>query len=136
LKKTISKLKKELDKWFSLYIRLRSATDEGTVQCFTCGVIKYYKSGIQCGHFQSRRFLATRFDEHNCAPQCVACNMFRSGEQFKFALNLDAKYGDGKAVELEYKARTIINYSRLDYTSRIGYYKSLVDKLKKEKGIE
>ena len=27
--KTISKLKKELDKWFSLYIRLRNATDEG-----------------------------------------------------------------------------------------------------------
>mgnify|MGYP003654113794 CR=1 FL=1 len=136
MKKTISKLKKELDKWFSLYIRLRDSTDEGMAQCFTCGVIKYYKSGMQCGHFQSRRFLATRFDERNCAPQCVACNMFRGGEQFKFALNLDAKYGDGKAVELEYKARTIVNYSRLDYTGRIGYYKSLVDKLKKEKGIE
>jgi hypothetical protein len=25
--KTISKLKKELDKWFSLYIRLRDATE-------------------------------------------------------------------------------------------------------------
>jgi hypothetical protein len=30
---TVSKLKKELDKWFSLYIRLREATDEGLVQC-------------------------------------------------------------------------------------------------------
>jgi hypothetical protein len=36
--KTISKLKKDLDKWFSLYIRLRDATEfEGMVQCFTCG---------------------------------------------------------------------------------------------------
>ena len=90
--KTISKLKKELDKWFSLYIRLRDATDEGMVQCFTCGVVKYYKSGMQCGHFQSRRHLPTRFDEENCAPQCVSCNMFKQGEQYKFALNLDAKY--------------------------------------------
>ena len=134
--KTISKLKKELDKWFSLYIRLRDATDEGLCQCFTCGVVKYYKKGMQCGHFQSRRFLSTRFDEHNCAPQCVACNMFRGGEQFKFAINLDAKYGEGKAEELEIKARTIFKYSRLDYTSRISYYKDAVEKIKKEKGIE
>jgi len=134
--KSISKLKKELDKWFSLFIRLRDATDEGMVQCFTCGCVKHYKSGMQCGHFQSRRFLATRFDEHNCAPQCVACNMFRGGEQFKFAMNLEAKYGEGTAEELEIKARSIFKYSRLDYTSRISYYKECVDKLKKEKGIE
>ena len=100
--KTISKLKKELDTIFSIFIRLRDATDTGLCQCFTCGCVKHYKSGMQCGHFQSRRFLATRFDEHNCAPQCVACNMFRGGEQFKFAMN----------------------------------YKDLVEKLKKEKGIE
>ena len=37
MKKTISKLKKELDKWFSLYIRLRDANEYGMVQCFTSG---------------------------------------------------------------------------------------------------
>ena len=79
--KSISKLKKELDKWFSLFIRLRNATDhEGLCQCFTCGCVKYYKKGMQCGHFQSRSFLATRFDEENCQPQCVGCNMFKQGE--------------------------------------------------------
>ena len=134
--KTISKLKKELDKWFSLYIRLRDADDLGFVRCFTCLRFKHYKSGMQNGHFQSRSFLATRFDEHNCQPQCVGCNMFKQGEQYKFAINLDAKYGEGKAEELEIKARTLVKYSRLDYTSRIIYYKALVDKLKKEKGIE
>ena len=45
--KTISKLKKELDKWFSLYIRLRYATAEGIAQCFTCGKIDHYKK-LQC----------------------------------------------------------------------------------------
>ena len=45
IKKSISKLKKELDKYFSLYIRLRSATNEGIVQCFTCGKIGHYKKG-------------------------------------------------------------------------------------------
>ena len=134
--KTISKLKKELDKWFSLYIRLRDATDTGFCQCFTCGKVAHYKTGMQNGHFQSRKHLATRWHTKNCQVQCVACNLFRSGEQFKFALGIDAKYGDGTALDLEYQARTIVKISRIDYEEKITYYKSCVEKLKKEKGIE
>ena len=134
--KTISKLKKDLDKWFSLFIRLRDATDEGLCQCFTCGAVKYYKKGMQCGHFQSRSFLATRFDEENCQPQCVGCNMFKQGEQYKFSLYLDTKYGEGKAEELEILSKSIVKFTRLDYEDKIGYYKDLVEKIKKDKGIE
>jgi len=133
--KSISKLKKELDKWFSLYIRLRDSKN-GLVQCFTCGVVKHYKSGMQCGHFQSRRFMATRYDEQNCAAQCVACNMFRAGEQYRFALAVDSKYGKGTADDLQFKARQIMKFTRADYEDKISYYKSVVKKLKKEKGIE
>ena len=134
--KSISKLKKELDKWFSLYIRLRSS-ENGLVQCFTCGCVKHYKTGgMQCGHFQSRGFLATRFDEENCQPQCVGCNMFKQGEQYKFALALNAKYGEGKAEELEILAKSVVKFSRIDYEDKISYYGTLVEKLKKEKGIE
>ena len=137
--KTISKLKKELDKWFSLYIRLRNATDyEGLCQCFTCGKVGHYKSGgMQNGHFQSRRFMATRFSEDgNCEVQCVACNMFRGGEQYKFALALDSKYGAGTAEELEFLSRMVVKFSRVDYEDNIRYYKSAVEKIKKDKGIE
>jgi hypothetical protein len=135
-KKTISKLKKELDKWFSLYIRLRDATDEGLVQCFTCGKVSHYKSGMQNGHFQSRKHLATRWDEENCQVQCVGCNMFKAGEQYKFSVALDGKYGEGKAEELEFLARTIMKLSRIDYEDKISYYGTLVEKLRKDKGIE
>ena len=134
--KSISKLKKELDKWFSLFIRLRGADGFGFVQCFTCQRFKHYKSGMQNGHFQSRSFLSTRFDEENCQPQCVGCNMFKSGEQYKFSVNLDNKYGKGKAKQLEFEARQIQKFSRADYQEKISYYKSLVEKLKTEKGIE
>jgi hypothetical protein len=134
--KTISKLKKELDKWFSLFVRLNNSNEYGMVQCFTCGCVKHYKKGMQNGHFQSRSFLATRFNEENCQPQCVGCNMFKQGEQFKFAMNLEAKYGEGTAEHLEGLARTTIKISRIDYEEKISYYKSCVDKLKKEKGIE
>ena len=134
--KTISKLKKELDKWFSLFIRLRDATDEGLCQCFTCGKVSHYKSGMQNGHFQSRKHLATRWNQENCQVQCVGCNMFKAGEQYKFSIALDGKYGEGTAEELELLARTIMKVSRIDYEDKISYYKDLVEKLKKEKGIE
>ena len=134
--KTISKLKKELDKWFSLFIRLRDATDEGLCQCFTCGKVDHYKR-MQNGHFQSRRFLATRWSEEgNCEVQCIGCNIFHGGQQFRFAMNLDAKYGEGTAEELEFLSDLIVKFTRTDYEEKIRYYKSSVEKIKKDKGIE
>ena len=112
--KSISKLKTELDKWFSLYIRLRES-EEGLVQCFTCNKVSHYKSGMQNGHFQSRRHHSTRWNETNCQVQCVKCNLYEQGEQFKFGLALDGKYGGGTAEELEFLARTIMKVSRIDY---------------------
>jgi len=136
VKKPISKLKKELDKWFSLYIRLRDATDMGVVQCFTCGKIAHYKSGMQCGHFQSRRHNATRWDNKNCQVQCVKCNMFGQGEQYKFGMYLDSKYGLGTSEELEILSKQPFKISRIDYVNYISYYKDIVNKIKKEKNIE
>jgi len=134
--KTISKLKKELDKWFSLYIRLREANEYGMVQCFTCGVVRGYKDGMQNGHFQSRKHLATRFSEDgNCEVQCLKCNIFDSGQQYLFSLRLDEKYGEGRAEELEQLARTTLKISRVEYEEQISYYKKLVENLKEEKGI-
>tara|TARA_Y100001963_G_scaffold24656_1_gene33297 strand:+ start:1854 stop:2261 length:408 start_codon:yes stop_codon:yes gene_type:complete len=134
--KSISKLKKELDKFFSLYIRLREATDEGMVQCFTCGKVSHYKSGMQCGHFQSRRHHITRWDKKNCQVQCVKCNMYEQGEQFRFGIGLDAKYGAGTAEELEFLAKLPIKLTRVDYEEKITYYKNAVNNFKKEKGLD
>jgi len=134
--KTISKLKKELDKWFSLYIRLREANEYGMVQCFTCGIVRGYKDGMQNGHFQSRKHLATRFSEDgNCEVQCLKCNIFDSGQQYLFSLRLDEKYGEGRAEELEQLARTTLKISRVEYEEKISYYKNLVENLKAEKQI-
>ena len=135
MKKTISKLKKELDKIFSVYIRLRDANEYGMVQCFTCGIVRGYKDGMQNGHFQSRKHLATRFDEENCQVQCIKCNMFSQGEQFKFGLNLDVKYGEGTAEELEFLARNTLKISRVEYEEKISYYKTLVKNFLDDKQI-
>ena len=133
--KTISKLKKELDKWFSLFIRLRDADDLGFVKCFTSGRFYHYKN-IHAGHFMSRKHLSTRWCSTNVQPQSIGDNLFGQGEQYKFSVALDSKYGEGTAKELELTARTIMKVSRIDYEEKIGYYKELVEKLKREKGIE
>ena len=62
--------------------------------------------------------------------------MYEQGEQFRFGLALDSKYGEGTSEELEFLARTIIKLSRIDYEEKISYYKEAVEKLKKEKRIE
>ena len=59
-----------------------------------------------------------------------------SGEQWKFGLNLDAKYGSGTSRELEYLARQTVKRIRSEYESDISYYKACVKNLKTEKGIE
>ena len=133
-KKSISKLKKELDKWFSLFIRIRDS-ENGLSQCFTCGKVEHYKK-LQCGHFQSRRHLSTRWHEWNCQVQCQKCNIWSQGEQWKFGISLNAKYGEGTSNELGFLAQQNGKKMAWELEEDILYYKTIVNKLKKEKGID
>jgi len=121
----ISKLKKKLDQLFSQYIRRRNASD-GMCVCFTCGCNKHYKE-MHAGHFQSRRHIATRWDEVNVQVQCPKCNLFNQGEQYKFSVYLDQKYGEGTAEELRVRANTVVKLSRIDYEEAI---RNISNKLK------
>tara|TARA_R110002020_G_scaffold232155_1_gene443655 strand:- start:491 stop:895 length:405 start_codon:yes stop_codon:yes gene_type:complete len=133
--KSISKLKKELDKWFSLYIRLRDADELGFTKCFTSGRYYHYKN-IHAGHFMSRKCLSTRWSELNVQAQSAADNLFAQGRQYQFGKELDAKYGEGTAEDLQIKSKQIQKFTRSDYEEKITYYKEAVKNLKKEKGIE
>ena len=119
-----SKLIKKLDKIFSIYIRKRYAINE-IAQCFTCGKKDHYKR-LQCGHFQSRRFYSTRWNELNCQVQCAACNVFKYGEQFIFSQNLNKKYGKKTAENLYVEAHKIVKYSTSDIQDLITNYEMLI----------
>lgn len=59
----------------------------GECVCVTCGTIKAWDSGIKgmhTGHFLASRVNSILFEEMNVAPQCSACNYYRSGEQQLF----------------------------------------------------
>lgn len=68
--KTITQLRKQADVLFSKMVRMRDCDGYGFGECITCGVKKAWKEA-HCGHFQSRRFPATRWDEMNCNLQCL-----------------------------------------------------------------
>lgn len=124
-KPPISKLKKKLDEVFSKYIRQREADYKGEVKCFTCPAKKHWKK-MQCGHFQSRVHSATRWELRNTAPQCVGCNIYKQGQQFIFGKNLDKKYGEGTADEMERLAHTEFKLDRFWLEEQIEHYKKLI----------
>ena len=90
-KPTRSKLIKKLDVVFSQYIRLSNADNRGMCTCVTCNKQFHWKN-IQAGHFMSRKHYSTRWNENNVKPQCVGCNMFKSGEQYKYSIYNNGMY--------------------------------------------
>lgn len=127
-KKSRKSIVKRLDTVFSLYIRLRYANNE-MVECYTCGKVSHFKKGMQCGHFQSRKSYATRWDLDNCKVQCYGCNVMKYGEQYKFGLKLDKEFGVGTAEKLLIKSKKIVKYSNDDLESLITYYNNLLNEL-------
>lgn len=127
--KTISKLKKDLDKIFSIYIRTRHADDNGMVECWTCSVKKHYKE-MHAGHFMSRKHLPTRFHEDNVQVQCPKCNLFGQGEQYAFGKLLDIRIKEGLAEHLQTLSKTRMKFTRSDYIEMIEEYKEKVKLLK------
>lgn len=133
--KKLSDAKRTADKWFSLYIRLRDANSNGKGKCITCGEVKPWRD-YDCGHFQSRRYLLTRYEERNAHSQCVACNQWGSGEQYKHAKAIDDLYGKGTAQELEQKARGMQKMTKQDVMELAREFKSMAEELAEQKGIQ
>lgn len=116
-KKTVSKLKKELDTIFSRFIRYR---DKG--QCFTCPQ-KNHPKKMQNGHFLPRQYLKTRYDERNNNCQCYACNMLYGGQGPTYAIRLEEKYGEGIVKELEAHRWEVFKVGTDWYEGKIEEYK-------------
>lgn len=84
---------------FSLYIRLRDSDANGYGKCISCGKIVHYKEA-DCGHFKSRRYQTTKYNEKNNNLQCTYCNDHLKGNEYAYSLALDEKFGEGTAETL------------------------------------
>ena len=124
----------KLDKVFSRYIRLRDCMPNGYFRCISCGQIKPYAQA-DCGHFHSRRHMATRFDEDNAHAECRACNRFSADHLIQYEKNLKAKIGQLRFDKLAWRASQSKKWTDFELIELTKYYKDLGDKLSKEKGL-
>ena len=127
-KKTIKQLKAKLDKLFSLWIRQKDAIG-GYTKCITCSKIQRWQDQ-DCGHFQSRRYLATRWEEMNCAPQCKDCNLFNQGKQDEFGRKIAEKYGQSMLEILRIKKNNTMKLGTFEYEILIEMYEQKLKELK------
>lgn len=121
--KTKTWYKKEFDRVFSIFIRQSYAVN-GYVACYTCGREGEIRE-MQNGHFVPRQYLATRWDERNCRPQCYACNMLYNGQPSAFASRLEQEK-KGIVKELERLRKTIRQWTIAEMIEKIDYYKNLI----------
>ena len=128
-------IRSKADKWFSLYIRLRAADDNGFGECVTCGKVKHVKE-MDCGHYVKRQHQATRFSEINCQLQCKRCNAFEQGRDAIFRQYLVDRYGEDKVLLLEASRHTTCKRPGyvMDELERI--YKEKAKTLAQQKGIK
>jgi hypothetical protein len=131
---SIGVLTKKLDRIFSVYTRLSGIVKEHNAQCFTCDKVLHWRE-IQCGHFQSRRFYSTRFHVLNCKPQCYACNIGLSGNQYIFGVNLDKAHGPGTAELMVRTSREVKKFTSAEMMDLIAFYERLVGELRKKLDI-
>lgn len=126
--KTKSLAKKKADRYFSEYIRKRDTAHNGYGKCITCGQFKPYEK-LDCGHFISRRFEATRYDEKNANVQCQKCNRFENGNQYRHGKAIDVKFGKGTADELLQKSKMRCKRNQSDYEWIAREYRQKLKKL-------
>jgi len=120
--------KKKADRYFSKFIRERDTDYRNIGQCITCNEWKS-KDKLDCGHFISRRFMSTRYDERNAHAQCSKCNRFEHGNQYAHGKAIDEKYGEGTADELYQTSRMTAKPSQDDFERTAKHYKEKLEDL-------
>lgn len=125
--------KRTLDQVFSEYIRKRDADTNGFIRCISCGkVVKWDWS--DCGHFISRKYNITRYNEENCNAQCRSCNR-DDGNLLGYRKGLNIKYGpdtDEKLYAMRHKT-TKLGKFEIDILHKM--FKSKLEKINKEKPL-
>lgn len=124
---TRKKLVYELDRVFSLYIRLKDSVN-GYAKCVTCPTRLPYKL-MQNGHFIPRGRFGTRWDVRNCHVQCKQCNEVLDGNLKKYKEYMISKYGPEVLYELRQQANSTSKITTVKLSEMITMYKHLVDNL-------
>ena len=84
---------------------------------------------MQAGHFVSRSYLATRWHPENVAPQCMQCNVFKSGNLTAYAAWGVNRYGMDWPARMVELSKQTVKYSRSDLQDMITDYEQRIARL-------
>ncbi len=116
----IRRLHKKAWTLWSIYRRKQAANFQGLAVCITC-LKQFPWQELHLGHWKHNKL---DFDFRNTNPQCVGCNMFRSGRLDVYTIWLIEKYGLAEVKALELLSNTKGNhYSREELNAIIERYK-------------
>lgn len=101
-------------------------TKSGYGKCISCGRIFSYEK-LDAGHFYSRRYMSTRWDENNVHAQCRSCNRFEEGNKYKYGKALEKKLGLKELSKLDYKRSNSVKYSNSELKMIGDKYKELIN---------
>lgn len=109
----------QLDKVFSLYIRMRDSREfhYRNFRCISCGDVKDFEQ-MDCGHFIGRSCMALRWNEQNCSGECRFCNRMTSSHLLYYRKNLIIKLGTD-AIKGTI-AESLEGKKRLDIIKKLG----------------
>ncbi len=125
-RKTIGKLKADLDKVFNKVIRLRD-TEDGYGKCISCGQVFPFEE-LDAGHFFAKKgYDGLRYDEENVHAECRNCNRFNESHLIGYQDNLRIKIGEERLEALKERARQykqgFFKWDRSEIEEKIIYYK-------------
>lgn len=129
-KANVKQLINDLDNVFSIFIRQRGMDENGYNSCYTCGKVDHW-SKLQAGHYLSRKYYSTRWEEKNCFPQCVKCNIFSEGNKPAFARRLIKDFGLGYLDMLEILKNRTCKLESFLLTILIKKYSDLIQPIGK-----
>lgn len=120
-KQSLRGLKHKAWKIFSEYVRRKDADEGGTVSCYTCDKLLYWKES-HAGHAIPGRHNAVLFDLDIVKPQCPRDNIFLGGRYEIFTTKLIREHGLEWFEKKLSDARQVVKYTRADLEGLIGEY--------------
>ena len=108
-------------KWFSLFVRLRDCVEgtHGFARCISCGKAQHYKD-MDAGHYISRRWKPTKYDERNVHAQCVHCNRDLSGNVEEYSIKLGVELSEELKAKSKEPAKKMVLW---EVESKISEYR-------------
>lgn len=126
--KSLKSLKAKAWRLFSEWIRRKDADEGGTVACFTCGALRYWKE-LHAGHFVGGRRNAVLFNEEIVKPQCILCNIYLAGNYHEYTLRMIDLHGREKVREFLQLRHKTLKYTRSDMEDLIEDLKGKLERL-------